>query len=421
MQFKEFKIVGLFGLYNHEISFPQSQENSSEASVVMIYGANGIGKTTILKMIDGLMTLNFDIFRKIKFTECSLKFSDNSIITVVGKYENKELLSLIVTYKHSSVTLSPIKTGAVNESEQINQFIFVELYNKDLEKFSFEFIDTERLMKQNIRNEERKLEYRNVKQKIFSQRTNNENDYLANKVQDFLTKSQVFYEKYFLKSEPELFDKLIKNIENSDKQISNSSELISRLELIKKTDKKYQTTRLGIVKDKWDEKKLIEILKGITDDRSPLNSQKLTVINSYIEVLESRLIERKDLAERLLIFEDILNKFLIDKKFSISPEKGFKIISDNGDEITEHQLSTGEFHLLYLSVLALCTKVKGSIIAIDEPEMSMHISWQRQLVKALTQCASKANPQFIFATHSPDIASHYNNSLITSKHEQTKA
>ena len=56
------------------------------------------------------------------------------------------------------------------------------------------------------------------------------------------------------------------------------------------------------------------------------------------------------------------------------------------------------------------------MIAIDEPEMSMHISWQNKLVKALLKISSKANPQFIFATHSPDIAANYNNSFKTAKY-----
>ena len=53
------------------------------------------------------------------------------------------------------------------------------------------------------------------------------------------------------------------------------------------------------------------------------------------------------------------------------------------------------------------------MIAIDEPEMSMHLKWQRKLIRALIECASKAEPQFVFATHSPDIAADYNNEMIS--------
>jgi predicted ATP-binding protein involved in virulence len=44
--------------------------------------------------------------------------------------------------------------------------------------------------------------------------------------------------------------------------------------------------------------------------------------------------------------------------------------------------------------------------------MSMHLKWQRQLVRALIECASNAQPQFVFATHSPDIAAEYTEFMI---------
>jgi predicted ATPase len=63
-------------------------------------------------------------------------------------------------------------------------------------------------------------------------------------------------------------------------------------------------------------------------------------------------------------------------------------------------------------VAALVTKRRGTVIAIDEPEMSMHIAWQRKLVDALLRCASNASPQFIFATHAPDIVAEHRESLV---------
>jgi len=44
--------------------------------------------------------------------------------------------------------------------------------------------------------------------------------------------------------------------------------------------------------------------------------------------------------------------------------------------------------------------------------MSMHIAWQRKLVDALLRCASNASPQFIFATHAPDIVAEHRESLV---------
>ena len=109
-----------------------------------------------------------------------------------------------------------------------------------------------------------------------------------------------------------------------------------------------------------------------------------------------------------------MGEFFHDKTISISPRTGLAIKTDPPEKrfLKEQQLSTGEYHLLYLMVAALVTQRRGTVLAIDEPEMSMHLAWQRKLIRALFECASKAEPQFIFATHSPDVAADFPDSLV---------
>jgi predicted ATPase len=44
-----------------------------------------------------------------------------------------------------------------------------------------------------------------------------------------------------------------------------------------------------------------------------------------------------------------------------------------------------------------------TVFVIDEPELSLHISWQEKFVKAITEASPST--QFILATHSPAIIS----------------
>jgi predicted ATPase len=104
--------------------------------------------------------------------------------------------------------------------------------------------------------------------------------------------------------------------------------------------------------------------------------------------------------------------FFSDKRVTIDPRQGIRIETEQGAELEEPQLSSGEFHLLFLMIAALVTRRRGTVIAIDEPEMSMHIAWQRKLIPALLDCASKAEPLFIFATHSPDLAASYPDAMV---------
>ena len=273
--------------------------------------------------------------------------------------------------------------------------------------FSFEFITIER---PNARYLKRHRRGRFLESSFDKNKDNRES--LISLVRDFIRDSQINYSSYFSrdKDEPDLFDRILRNLDDY-KEVS-ASDLLKRVKNLAKAEETYKIDELGLAKEKWDRRSLTTRIKSAED-----NQNKLSIIASYLEVLEARNEERINLAERLLTFERELNELLLDKTIKID-SRGFNITLNNDSNyvLDVEDLSTGEFHLLYLTVLALCTKVKGTIIAIDEPEMSMHIAWQAKLIKVLTRISSKASPQMIFATHSPDIAANFSNSLKTEKY-----
>jgi predicted ATPase len=73
-----------------------------------------------------------------------------------------------------------------------------------------------------------------------------------------------------------------------------------------------------------------------------------------------------------------------------------------GDEIPLAALSSGEKQLVRILIDVIMTD--DSVIIVDEPELSMHIDWQRELVKAMRTVNPAA--QIIMATHSPEIMEH---------------
>lgn len=70
-----------------------------------------------------------------------------------------------------------------------------------------------------------------------------------------------------------------------------------------------------------------------------------------------------------------------------------------GQPIPLASLSSGEKQLVRILIEVIMTE--DDVIIIDEPELSMHIDWQRNLVNAMQTVNPAA--QIIMATHSPDI------------------
>ena len=85
MKIEKFEIIGLFGLYNHTLDFNQKNNPKhvgEEASVIMLFGKNGVGKTTILKMLECLMAFELDLFYSLDFVKVILTFSNRDKISI---------------------------------------------------------------------------------------------------------------------------------------------------------------------------------------------------------------------------------------------------------------------------------------------------------------------------------------------------
>lgn len=65
---QELRIDSLFGIFTFEVTV--------KGQVTIIHGPNGSGKTTVLRMLSGLLTKNFAVFSEVRFKEFSVLFSN---------------------------------------------------------------------------------------------------------------------------------------------------------------------------------------------------------------------------------------------------------------------------------------------------------------------------------------------------------
>jgi AAA15 family ATPase/GTPase len=108
--------------------------------------------------------------------------------------------------------------------------------------------------------------------------------------------------------------------------------------------------------------------------------------------------------------ENLLRPFTILSELigEVFKEKGVKITDSLAfgrsiEAMPAQSLSAGEKQML--SFLCYNAFSRDCVIFIDEPEISLHVDWQRVLVPTLL--AQGTNNQFILATHSPMIYSKY--------------
>ena len=72
-----------------------------------------------------------------------------------------------------------------------------------------------------------------------------------------------------------------------------------------------------------------------------------------------------------------------------------------GETLVPYQLSSGEKQILAILLTVLVEDQKPYVLFMDEPEVSLHIEWQKKLIDLILEL----NPsvQIILTTHSPAV------------------
>ena len=97
--------------------------------------------------------------------------------------------------------------------------------------------------------------------------------------------------------------------------------------------------------------------------------------------------------------EKLISRMFTGKKRIIFEDTGLSVEAESGKKIGLASLSSGEKHVLGIFIETLLAEQNS--LLIDEPEISLHIDWQRLLISAMNQLNPKA--QLILATHSPEM------------------
>ncbi|MFE3997203.1 AAA family ATPase [Nocardioides sp. YIM B13467] len=137
--------------------------------------------------------------------------------------------------------------------------------------------------------------------------------------------------------------------------------------------------------------------------RRELKDWETVVLGTYIEDTESKLQTFDDLLERLELLVDIINSRFLRKRIEVSLDEGLRIQTTGGERIRPEELSSGEQHELIMFYDLIFNVAAGGLVLIDEPEISLHVSWQRRFLDDILRVANITSARIIVATHSPMI------------------
>lgn len=154
---------------------------------------------------------------------------------------------------------------------------------------------------------------------------------------------------------------------------------------------------------------LVLAIKQVGPDKERLLDR---VLEPFVNSMTARLDALEGLQRITSTFVGHLGSFFENKLVSFDLAKGFSIMSPTGQHLEPVWLSSGEQQLLVLLCLTLTSRHRPSIFIVDEPELSLNVKWQRQLLDALLEVVRSASVQFVFATHSLEIMSAHRDRVL---------
>jgi len=428
MNIREISVTKLFGYLNHTITLKEDR-------ITIIHGPNGIGKTVLLRMVDGLFNGNFLVFNSIPFEKFIVEFTNNQTITLVKDRNNELPMGKLLLY-FPDMSSEPINIGlknlrreidfplaAIEEfipwldrigpelwrdtktselltlDEIINNFydrlpanfqISIPPLKKIYKLINTHFIKTDRLRAQDkhLTDHESRLYRRNLKEDQGSAVSQYSQE-LSSRIQQALAK----YAEISSSLDRTFPSRLVNQRIRSQAKSKATDEAI-RSELTKLEDKRTRLMNVGLLdKDEKD----IQLPSGPVDDMTRL------VLWIYVKDVQEKLkIFDEDLAKAEL-FQQIISRRFSNKKFRIEKEKGIVFTAYNNETLPLNALSSGEQHEIILLYELLYNVKPNSLILIDEPEISLHITWQQEFLKDLLAITNLSKFEVLIATHSPDI------------------
>lgn len=141
-------------------------------------------------------------------------------------------------------------------------------------------------------------------------------------------------------------------------------------------------------------------------------------LHSLVEQWEELQMVQKNIYSPKAEFLEIASDMLFRKKVTITRSNQIAVIPSgpSGDNVQKaepiplRKLSSGEKQLLIFLSETLLQEQEPYIFLADEPELSLHIEWQEDLVPSILRI--NPNAQIVFATHSPDVVNKYQSNIV---------
>ena len=129
---------------------------------------------------------------------------------------------------------------------------------------------------------------------------------------------------------------------------------------------------------------------------------QVNIGNRIIEQLQNGNAEAaQQLSQKKKRFQDIVDELFAETGKRIIRTENEIRFTQIGEQLLPYQLSSGEKQMLIILLTVLVEDDQPYVLFMDEPEVSLHIEWQKRLIDLILEL--NPNVQIILTTHSPAV------------------
>lgn len=381
------EIKGLFKRFNYKIDI-------NTGGVTIITGPNGFGKSTIIKCMNALGNSDVDFFFELPFNEIIVGLKDKQNF-YIQKKDNK----LFIDDQEIDRELFRVRTKLIYKKNNVDYNGVqdkITRYNQIINKMQqitgqICIIEEQRLVEERRISEERRLV---------------ENEEVQYAVPDIIIKGrggvvdavQLIPHKILreIRDAAGKYSQFASGLDSTfPERLLNEREGISEgqfhLKMNQMKERAEKLNKYGISN--------IHPLPNVE-----FKSDDARALKVYFEDFEEKYKQYEELINKLEQFSNVVNKRFIFTQMEISSKKGILIVEKTTKEkIDLKKLSSGEKETLILFYKLIFEVPDGAVLLLDEPEISLHIAWQRMFSEDLFEIAANKHLTIIVATHSPQM------------------
>lgn len=444
MKIESLNIRKLHNLYDYNVQFNKD--------LSFLYGSNGCGKTTILNIIESIVSGRIYDLYSWDFEKIRLNYFDDENVT-------SDILSIQISYNNENICVTfrgynrTIKKDdyirCCDEADSFGELFHLIVGKYDFlkeikEEFNYVYLPLNR-------NSSNPVDIRLYRKFIHSARFryyyNDYNERGLTREEEIGRAAELVKIRYAEASamvreiNDEFRNNVLKSLLQTNVQLSNDNfmqflvdssdtmnldslkgqylKLLASLDLLDENEKEKNNRFFQEYKNQID--RISESKRKARNMPVPISLiydyHEIEKIKTVIPLAQKAEEKKAEVLKRINLFVEIMNSFIglneNDKKLFIDETGKIKFLTNGKDiNISVNNLSSGEKQLLifFANLVFNVEESRSSIFVVDEPELSLHLSWQKMFIEKAVRV--NQNMQLIFATHAPEIVGHYRNKMV---------